>query len=125
MPDESINATLTIDGAPEAIFDVMADPTSHAALDGTGGVVKPSDDARLTESGQIFQMHMFHPQHPDGNYEIHNKVVAFERPNAIAWKPGYVADDEGNLAFGGWQWRYDLASTGSGQTKVTLTYDWS
>jgi hypothetical protein len=49
----------------------------------------------------------------------------FDEPRAIAWKPGNESPDTGELSFGGWTWRYDLEPTGSSQTKVTLTYDWS
>jgi hypothetical protein len=37
---------------------------------------------------------------------------------------GYRKDD-GDLEFGGWIWRYDLAPLGPSETAVTLTYDWS
>jgi hypothetical protein len=58
------------------------------------------------------------PNHPDGNYEIANRVRVFEPPNAISWEPGYDADD-GSLRFGGWIWRYDLTPTRPSGTKVT------
>ena len=44
---------------------------------------------------------------------------------AICWKPGYIEPDTGELGFGGWTWRYDLAPAGPAATEVTLTYDWS
>jgi hypothetical protein len=119
----SVSATLTIPVPIDAVFDVIADPTTHVAIDGTGWVREEVDVAPITELGQVFRMGMFHPQHPDGDYEIHNLVVALDRPRVIGWKPGYVADD-GNLAFGGWVWRYDLTAVDDG-TEVTLTYDWS
>ena len=34
-------------------------------------------------------------------------------------------NDDGQLEFGGWTWRYDLAPHGPSDTQVTLTYDWS
>ena len=43
---------------------------------------------------------------------------------AIGWLTGYRKDD-GDLEFGGWIWRYDLAPLGPSETAVTLTYDWS
>ena len=67
---------------------------------------------------------MYHPDHPDGSYQTVNEVQSFESPKLISWKPGYYKDD-GGLAFGGWIWRYDLASAGPDKTTVTLTYDWS
>jgi hypothetical protein len=53
-----------------------------------------------------------------------NRVQVFDPPHAISWKPGYDTGD-GSLGFGGWVWRYDLASAGASGTKVTLSYDWS
>jgi hypothetical protein len=124
MADESVSAT-TIIGAPaKVIFAVLADPIKHAAIDGSGWVREPLDRKPLTAAGQVFRMAMYHPNHPDGNYQTANRVQAFDRPNLISWKPGYYADD-GTLDFGGWVWRYDLAPTGSSETRVTLSYDWS
>ncbi len=38
-------------------------------------------------------MAMYHPQRPDGDYEIANRVVTFEPPAAIEWEPGYYVED--------------------------------
>ncbi len=53
-----------------------------------------------------------------------NRVDVFDPPRAIAWHPGQ-GDDDANLEFGGWFWRYDLVPVGDDRTDVTLTYDWS
>ncbi len=124
MPDDRLSASTTIGASAAIVFAILADPTKHAAIDGTGWVCESIDERPLTAAGQIFRMAMYHPNHPDGRYEIANRVEVFEPPNAIAWKPGYDADD-GSLAFGGWIWRYDLTPAGPSETRVTLTYDWS
>jgi uncharacterized protein YndB with AHSA1/START domain len=124
MADETVSATTIINAPGEAIFAVLAEPANHAAIDGTGWVVESLDSQRLTAEGQVFRMNMYHPRHPDGNYQMANLVQVFEPPRAISWKPGYDAGD-GNLQFGGWVWRYDLVPAGSSGTKVTLSYDWS
>ena len=69
-------------------------------------------------------MAMYHPNHPDGDYQIANRVQVLDRPNAISWEPGYDPGD-GNLSFGGWVWRYDLTPAEPGSTEVILSYDWS
>jgi hypothetical protein len=69
-------------------------------------------------------MSMYHPNHPDGNYEMANQVQVLDLPGTISWKPGYDNGD-GTLGFGGWIWRYDLTPAGPSSTTVTLTYDWS
>src|SRR5579864_8989838 len=124
MADESVSATTIIEAPIEVIFGVLADPAKHAAIDGTGWVCESLDSQPLTAVGQIFRMAMYHPNHPEGNYEMANRVEVVEPPNAISWKPGYATAD-GGLAFGGWTWRYDLTPAGPSDTEVTLTYDWS
>jgi hypothetical protein len=124
LANESVSASLTILAPGEAIFAVLADPAKHAAIDGTGWVSDSLDRQSLSASGQIFRMAMYHPNHPNGNYEMANLVEAFDSPNAISWKPGYDPGN-GELRFGGWIWRYDLASLGPSETEVTLSYDWS
>jgi uncharacterized protein YndB with AHSA1/START domain len=125
MSDDIVSATTTIGTPPEAVFAVLADPNQHAAIDGTGWVRDSVDEGRLTASGQIFRVDMYHPDHPDGDYEMANEVLVFDPPRAISWRPGYVSSATGKLEFGGWVWRYDLTRLGPEETEVTLSYDWS
>lgn len=125
MNDETVSASITIRASADAVFAVLADPSRHSAIDGTGRVRDSLDGERLTATGQIFRVTMYHENHPDGSYEIANLVVAFEPPRVISWRPGYVSSETGELEFGGWIWRYDLTQLGPEQTEVTLTYDWS
>ena len=124
MADESVSATEMIEAPAEVIFDVLADPATHAAIDGTGWVREHLDSEPLTAAGQIFGMAMYHAGHPDGGYQMANRVQVLDRPRAISWEPGYDSGD-GGLSFGGWVWRYDLVPVGPRSTEVTLTYDWS
>lgn len=59
---ENVSATLTIAVPATRVFEVLADPTVHSAIDGTGWVQEPADQAPLTEVGQIFRMDMYHPR---------------------------------------------------------------
>ncbi|GGR66569.1 activator of HSP90 ATPase [Streptomyces aureoverticillatus] len=124
VDQENVSATLIVGGPAERVFAVLADPTTHAAIDGTGWVSEAVDRAPLTEAGQIFRMGMYHPNHPDGRYQVANKVDVIDPPRAVGWLTGEEKED-GHLEFGGWSWRYDLASLGPSETRVTLTYDWS
>lgn len=124
MTHEAMTATRTIAATPETVFALLADPARHAAIDGTGWVRESHDGTRLTTPGQVFRIAMYHPNHPDGNYEMANLVEAFDPPRAISWKPGQD-DGSGTIAYGGWTWRYDLNADGDAGTAVTLTYDWS
>jgi len=125
MTDETMSTACTINAPAETVFAVLADPSRHAAVDGTGRVRASLDGQRLTGSGQIFRVAMYHENHPDGSYEMCNLVLAFEPPRVISWKPGYMSQETGKLEFGGWIWRYDLTQLGPDETKVTLSYDWS
>ena len=125
MTDETIRATITVNAPAESVFNVLADPSTHQAIDGTGWVRESLDGKQLTETGQIFRVAMYHDNHPDKDYEMANRVEVFDEPRAIAWQPGQESAETGELSFGGWMWRYDLDVTGPSRTTVTLTYDWS
>jgi uncharacterized protein YndB with AHSA1/START domain len=125
MTNDTMRATITIPAPAETVFDILADPTTHAVIDGTGWVREALDSEPVTGAGQIFRVAMYHENHPAKNYKMANKVVVFDRPHAIAWEPGQDAAGDGNLSFGGWIWRYDLSGVGSSESYVTLTYDWS
>ena len=124
MADDTLSATRVIDAPAEVIFAVLADPAKHAAIDGTGWVRETLDSSPLTVPGQIFRMSMYHPNHPDGNYRMANRVQVLDPPTSISWEPAGDAGD-GNLSFAGWFWRYDLTAAGPSKTTVTLSYDWS
>lgn len=122
---ESVSATTTIRASAEAVFAVLSDPSRHAGVDGTGWVTGSLESQPITRRGQVFWMAMYHRDHPNGSYQTANEVIAFEHTRVISWRTGYLDQESGELAFGGWWWRYDLKPVGPGQTEVTLTYDWS
>jgi uncharacterized protein YndB with AHSA1/START domain len=124
VSQENVSATVTVAVPAERVFAVLADPTTHRAIDGTGWVQDAVDPAPLTEVGQIFRMDMYHANHPDGHYRMANRVEVLDPPRAVGWLPGQEQGD-GHLQFGGWIWRYDLTPLGPSETAVTLTYDWS
>lgn len=121
---ETLIVITVVDVEPAAVFAVLADPAKHAAIDGTGWVRESLDGEPITANGQVFRIAMYHDNHPDGHYEMANKVIAYEPDRTISWEPGQEGAD-GDLEFGGWTWRYDLDHAEPGQTRVQLTYDWS
>lgn len=125
MGTERVTASTTIEATREAVFAVLADPSTHADIDGTGWVLGSLDGERIAAAGQVFRMAMFHENHPDKDYEIANRVEVFDEPRAIAWQPGQESPETGALSFGGWIWRYDIEGTRPSRSTVTLTYDWS
>ena len=124
MTEEIMQTSTTVHAPADTVFAVLADPTTHEAIDGTGWVRQPLDPTPLNRSGQIFRMAMYHDNHPDHDYEMANLVEEFAPPHVISWQPG-MGPDDANLELGGWIWRYDLRPVGDDQTEVTLTYDWS
>ncbi|HEX2284988.1 MAG TPA: polyketide cyclase, partial [Mycobacterium sp.] len=124
MTEERMIATTSVNVAAETVFDLLADPSTHSAIDGTGWVRESLDGKRVTETGQVFRMAMYHDNYGGMHYEVANMVEVFDPPHAIAWQPGQGPDDA-NLDFGGWIWRYDLKPVGPDRTEVRLTYDWS
>jgi uncharacterized protein YndB with AHSA1/START domain len=124
MTDETISATTIINAPAEAIFAVLADPATHAAIDGTGGVREPLDSRHLTEAGQVFRMAMYNDKVPGGHYRMANRVQVFDQPRAISWEPGMDSGD-GSPQIVGHIWRYDLVPAGPSRTEVILSYDWS
>jgi hypothetical protein len=125
MDTECVSASTTIGAAPDEVFAVLADPGAHADIDGTGWVRAARDAGPITSVGQVFRMAMYHPNHPDKDYDMANLVEVFDEPHRIGWKPGTETPGSDELSFGGWTWRYDLEAISSSATVVTLTYDWS
>jgi hypothetical protein len=101
VDQENVSATLTVAAPVAKVFAALADPTTHAAIDGTGWVQQSVDRAPLTKTGQIFRMGMYHAGHPTRDYHTVNKVAVLDLPRAIGWLTGYEKDD-GQLEFGGW-----------------------
>ena len=96
--------------APAAvIFDVLADPSQHAAIDGSGTVQGHIGQQSRLSLGSTFAMKMRFGI----PYRIKSRVLEFEENRLIAW---------GHL--GGHIWRYELEEVGE-QTLVTETFDWS
>jgi uncharacterized protein YndB with AHSA1/START domain len=68
---------------PQAIFDLLADPTQHALIDGSGTVrtTVEGNPERLS-LGAKFGMSMKKGM----SYKITNEVVEFDEPTVIAWR---------------------------------------
>src|SRR6266566_1273641 len=84
MEPERVTAFTTIEAAPEAVFAVLADPSAHADIDGTGWVRGSMDGDRITAAGQVFRIAMYHENHPDKDYKVADLVAVFDEPRAIA-----------------------------------------
>jgi len=94
---------------PQAVFDLLADPSKHSLIDGSGSVRgSASDLPERLELGAKFSMSM----KLGVPYKMTNEVVEFEEPTLIAWRH-----------MGGHIWRYRLRAVDGG-TEVTEEFDW-
>jgi uncharacterized protein YndB with AHSA1/START domain len=111
MNTKQISETRIIDAPASEIFALLADPSQHPRIDGTGSVraVQPGGPQRLT-LGATFGMDM----QIGAPYKIVNTVVEFEPDRLIAWRH-----------FNGHRWRWRLQPLADGHTRVTETFDWS
>ncbi len=102
---------------PEAIFAVLADPSRHHLIDGSGMVQGAADEApaRLAQ-GVAFgmAMKMFVP------YSTLSRVVEFEENRRIAWRTG--PEGAAGRFIAGRVWRYELEPVPEG-TRVRESWD--
>jgi uncharacterized protein YndB with AHSA1/START domain len=106
----SVQAQRVIAAKPDAIFDVLADPSRHAEIDGSGSVQKAKEgNPERLALGAKFGMDM----KVGVPYSIKNEVVEFEEDRRIAWRHA-----------GHHIWRYELEPIDAG-TRVTETFDWA
>ncbi len=106
-----------IASAPGPIFDLLADPSRHREIDGSGTVRDaPSGSVRLS-LGARFGMGM----RAGGSYTMVNEVVEFETDRLIAWQPR-PAVRVARKVLGGRIWRYELEPV-EGGTRVRETWD--
>ena len=110
MSERRVSASKVVAAPPEVVFELLADPASHALIDGSGTVkgTRAPSGTRLS-LGARFGMSM----RVGVPYAISNEVVEFEEGRLIAWRH-----------FGGHRWRWELEPV-EGGTRVTETFDWS
>lgn len=108
--ERSVSVSRVIPAPAEDVFAVVADPSRHPEIDGSGTVkrLRRSTDERL-RMGSRFGMGM----RIGIPYVIKNVVVEYEENRLIAWRH-----------VGRHRWRYELEPV-EGGTRVTHTFDWS
>jgi len=108
--EQSVSASRLIDAPAHVIFSILADPSRHAEIDGSGTVRGTKDETpKRLQLGSKFGMKMkiFVP------YDMRSTVVEYEENKLLAW-----------AHFGKHRWRYELEEVDGG-TMVTETFDWS
>jgi len=109
-PERVERRSIIVDAPAVDVFDLLADPSRHHEIDGSGTVreARLSAPARLSP-GAKFGMKMKYGV----PYTITNTVVDFVENEVIGWRH-----------LGKHVWRYRLEALDDGRTKVTEEFDW-
>lgn len=125
---EPVSVSKRIDAPVEALFAILADPTKHPAIDGSGMLVESLSCSNLSRVGDVFVLKMHNDEL--GDYQMANHVVSFEANRRLVWEPVLAAAsreedraDIGNSAHH--RWGFELEPDGPAATVVTETYDCS
>ena len=110
MSDRRISVSRVVPAPPARVFDLLADPSRHPDIDGSGSVRKARGNPQRLSLGARFGMDM----RIGLPYRVTNEVVEFVENRRIAWRN----------TLGGQTWRYELEPADGG-TRVTETFDWS
>jgi uncharacterized protein YndB with AHSA1/START domain len=117
MTRDSESVERVIPAAPEAIFELLADPRRHPDIDGSGTVKGRIDGPDRLELGATFGMEM----KAGMKYSMRSTVVEFEEGRRIAWQSRPTSGLAAKVA-GGRIWRYELEPV-EGGTRVRETWD--
>lgn len=122
---EPVSASRRIDAPAGDIFKLLSDPRRHPEFDGSGMLRPGGGNEVVAGVGDVFVMKMYFPAM--GDYEMHNRVVAYEADRCIGWEPGLRTTDPASSeqTRNGSCWRFDLTPDGPDATVVTETYDCS
>ncbi len=118
---QPVSVSRRIEAPAGAIFKLLSDPERHTEFDGSGMLRSAASQGVIGGVGDVFVMNMYLER--IGDYEMPNRVVAYEADRCIAWEPGKREADEHSP--NGSRWRFDLVPDGAGATEVTETYDCS
>jgi uncharacterized protein YndB with AHSA1/START domain len=118
MSDTSdvVSVERVIPAPPEAIFDLLADPSRHQEIDGSGTVREAKGEPQRLQLGSSFGMSM----KMGLPYSMVSTVVEFDENRRIAWQtrgPGAIGKH-----VAGRIWRYELEPVDGG-TLVRETWD--
>lgn len=117
--DDRVAVSRRMEADAATIFAILADPTRHTELDGSGMLRGSLTDGVLSGVGDVFVLKMyFDPL--GGDYEMANHVVEFERNRRIVWRPQRNDIDQPS---GEQLWGYELVPDGENGTVVTEIFD--
>ena len=117
MLSNGVSVERFVKAPAEKVFALLADPSRHRDIDGSGTVRDAVDGSTRLGLGSRFGMDM----KAGGAYRMVNEVVEFEADRRIAWQ---ARPERAFLAkgIGGRIWRYELEPR-EGGTLVRETWD--
>ena len=107
-----VSVSRRIEAPASVIFKLLADPDRHPEFDGSGMLRTGASNEVIAGVGDVFVTKMYFTAM--GDYEMHNRIVAFKQDWCIAWEPGNP-----ELARNGSLWRFDLTPDGANATVVS------
>ena len=118
MLSNGVSVERLVKAPPEKVFALLADPSRHRDIDGSGTLRDAVGGSTRLSLGARFGMNM----KAGAPYRMVNEVVEFEEGRRIAWqarpdRPAFAAK-----AIGGRIWRYELEPRDGG-TLVRETWD--
>jgi hypothetical protein len=124
----SVSVSRDIASSAAAIFAVVANPSMHPVIDGTGMAQSADDNTVITGVGDVFVMHMKHWNL--GDYGMENHVVEFVPDRRIVWEPRahtyQESDFPGDASVPETRyWGWELEPLGDNVTRVTEFFDGS
>lgn len=109
-----VSVTREVAAPAQQIFELIADPARQPQWDGNDNLASSPEGHRVRAVGDVFTTEL------TSGALRENHVVEFTEGALIAWRPAEPgADPVGHL------WRWELAPTAQGSTRVTHTYDWT
>lgn len=124
MSDDRHSTTRRIAASPATIFEILTDPGTHPAIDGSGMLDGSIETTPLQSVGDTFDMDM--DRTPIGDipglvkYQVRNVVTRIETDRLVEWTTGPVDGPPVGHHYG---WELDEAADGA--TDVTHFCDWS
>lgn len=80
-----VSVTKEIPFPAEVVFSLLAHPTTHVEIDGSGMLRSATSSGQISGIGDTFTVRMHNEEM--GDYEMINHVVAYEAGRRIAWEP--------------------------------------
>lgn len=122
-PDRTVTVEQVVGASAADIFEVLATPSRHHDIDGSGMLHGRPKGAQRLSLGATFSLAM---RQGKVKYRSLNRVIEFDEGRLICWETG--GEFRGRRVIGWQRWRYELVPiadpAGEQWTLVLHSYDW-